>query len=150
MTSPSDVGTSVESCLAQTWEFITGVPMDFQASHSAIQQTGPAVSFIQTLCPNEADWSAGIILTLSGAALIDANQSGSEICNVFSGCVTRLFSQREEFQIGLPIRIPRENLVRLMADIRVINRYISRRNDVLLIAFEADKKLIKNPGNPSY
>lgn len=141
MACPEDVASSVEACLAQTWEFLTGDAMAFRVVDKDFAIPEPLLHYFIRLSPAAASWTTGAILSLATNCLEEPDLVAAEICNVCSGCVRRIFPQRNEFDVGLPVTLGAEQVARLLASVRVVRCYASDRQDVRFLAFESDRPL---------
>ncbi|HZX31397.1 MAG TPA: hypothetical protein VFF03_08610 [Rhodocyclaceae bacterium] len=138
MTLPQDVGSTVEACLGQTWEFLTGNPMEFQTVEDGFALPEPLLHFLIRLSPAAAPWGAGALLSLDAHSLDDPDMVAAEICNVCSGCVRRIFANRHDLEVGLPVRLEPDQVCRLLASARIKRCYASSERNVRFLAFECD------------
>lgn len=141
MSHSADVGDSVEECLVQTWGFLTGGDMCFSQSTLPIPEiTGDHLGF-GVLFNHPPDGNcAGVVVILSGSALVQAREIGCELCNVVSGCVTRIFPERENFDLDLPVCLTTTALGELLPQLDIFRRYDSDCGTVTILAFHAHAK----------
>lgn len=141
MNLPGDVGPTVEACLAQTWEFLTGSEMSFRVAGDDFAVAEPALHFFIRLSPPAAPWGAGAILSLEAGCLDSPGEIAGEICNVCSGCVRRIFPNRNDLDIGVPVVLGPGQAARLLAGTRIVRCYASEGGNARFLAFESDSPL---------
>lgn len=139
--NPQDVGSNVEACLAQSWHFLSGEPMSFGATQGVDALPDEAVHWWVGLNPRGADWSAGVVLSLSGdAAAVSCDYAG-ELCNIFAGCLTRLYENRDGFLSQIPRCLTAAAVSEMAARATRLHCYSNSAGNIMITAYYADQAI---------
>ncbi len=150
MPIPEDVGASVESCLSETWAFLTGGTLRFRQTETLPTLKEPCTGFTMAFYAAGARQQSGIMLILSGSAIGEAGEFGCELCNIFSGCVTRLFKGRENFEIGLPICLSGSTAKDMIGQISILHCFTSECGRIAIATFNAGEGFFPKTNQPCH
>lgn len=142
ITGPERAGqmAAVAGCLARTWTFLMGETVSFDYSEAGCEhgRWRQEQHYLVTLHPDQAAWRAGVIVGLSPAVAARVANTGKEICNIFSGCLTPLFSNREEFVVGLPVDLDTDAMQHILDSATAACCYVSTDRRVHVLAYEIE------------
>jgi len=133
-----DVGSNVEACLAQSWSFLSGEPVSFEPVAEPATLSDETIYWWVGLNPRGAIWSAGLILGLKGDNIFASADYASELCNIFAGCLTRLYENRDGFSAGLPRSLTAAEVREMKAKVTRLNCYRNQTGTALVLAYYAD------------